>query len=95
MDGISIARGDYCVLQSRNDIVGRLSSIVAQIAAQNQLSQTIAMNDHLVDSGMTSMAMVDLMLAVEAEFDITIPQREMTPTNFQSIASLAHMLAKI
>jgi acyl carrier protein len=44
---------------------------------------------------MTSMAMVDLMLAVEAEFDVTIPQREMTPANFRSITCLAQLLARL
>ena len=44
---------------------------------------------------MTSMAMVDLMLAIEAEFDKTIPQRELTPGNFQSIASLEALVARL
>ena len=41
------------------------------------------------------MAMVDLMLAVEAAFDVTIPQNEMTPTNFQSIKCLASLLKRL
>jgi len=32
--------------------------------------------------------MVNLMLSVEAEFDFTIPQVEITPENFQSVGSL-------
>jgi acyl carrier protein len=44
---------------------------------------------------MTSMAMVDLMLAIEAELDVMIPQREMTPFNFQSIETLAQMLRRM
>ncbi len=31
------------------------------------------------------MDMVNLMLGVEAEFDFTIPQPEITPENFQSV----------
>jgi len=38
----------------------------------------------LVDVVLISMNMVNLMLGVEAEFDFTIPQSEMTPENFQS-----------
>lgn len=78
-----------------NEAVGTISSIVARIAEQHQIGHQIAPHDHLVDSGMTSMAMVDLMLAVEAELDVTIPQREMTPTNFQTIETLAKMLRRI
>ena len=38
------------------------------------------------------MDMVNLMLAVEAEFDFTIPQSEITPENFQSIETLERMI---
>ena len=34
------------------------------------------------------MDLVALMLKVEAEFDLTIPQPEITPENFQSVKSL-------
>jgi len=33
------------------------------------------------------------MLGVEAEFDFTIPQSEITPENFQSIKTLESMIA--
>jgi acyl carrier protein len=46
----------------------------------------------LVDVGLTSMDMVNLMLGVEAEFDFTIPQSEITPENFQSIETLQRMI---
>jgi acyl carrier protein len=45
-----------------------------------------------VDIGLTSMDMVSLMLAVEAEFDFTIPQSEITPENFQSVRALELMI---
>jgi hypothetical protein len=32
------------------------------------------------------------MLGVEAEFDFTIPQSEITPENFQSIETLQRMI---
>ncbi len=47
---------------------------------------------HLVDIGLTSMDMVNLMLGVEAEFDFTIPQAEITPENFQSVRALELMI---
>jgi acyl carrier protein len=33
------------------------------------------------------------MLGVEAEFDFTIPQSEITPENFQSVETLERMVA--
>ena len=38
------------------------------------------------------MDMVNLMLGVEAEFDLTIPQSEITPDNFQSVRALERMI---
>ena len=40
------------------------------------------------------MDMVNLMLGVEAEFDFTIPQAEITPENFQSIRTLELMIVR-
>jgi acyl carrier protein len=39
------------------------------------------------------MDMVNLMLAIEAEFDFAIPQSEITPENFQSVGTLEKMIA--
>jgi acyl carrier protein len=38
------------------------------------------------------MDMVNLMLSVEAEFDFTIPQDQITPENFQSVKTLELMI---
>ena len=38
---------------------------------------------------------VNLMLAVEGEFDLMIPQTEITPENFRSIASIEAMLERL
>ena len=43
------------------------------ILAQNSLTADITPQAKLVDVGLTSMDMVNLMLGVEAEFDFTIP----------------------
>ena len=75
--------------------VDRLGVILAAVAAQHDLAGPFAPSDFLVDRGMTSMAMVDLMLAVESDFDVTIPQRELTPVNFKSIDALARLLDRL
>lgn len=77
------------------NIVERVGTIVAAVAAQHGLAGPFAPGDFLVDRGMTSMAMVDLMLAVEADFDVTIPQRDLTPANFQSMDTLARLLDRL
>ena len=75
------------------DIRDRVTALVKTILEQNAVPTELAPEARLVDAGLTSMDMVSLMLAVEAEFDFTIPQDQITPDNFQSIATLERMIA--
>ena len=74
------------------DIRNRIVILVQGILEQNSISAEVTADAPLVDIGLTSMDMVNLMLGVEAEFDFTIPQGEITPENFQSIKTLELMV---
>jgi acyl carrier protein len=76
-----------------NDIQSRIIELVRSILEQNAVAAEIAPDTRLVDAGLTSMDMVNLMLGVEAEFDFMIPQDEITPENFQSVETLARLVA--
>ncbi|MEY9756160.1 phosphopantetheine-binding protein [Bradyrhizobium yuanmingense] len=71
----------------------RITKLVKSILEQNSLAAEVTPSAKLVDIGLTSMDMVNLMLGVEAEFDFTIPQSEITPENFQSVETLERMVA--
>ena len=75
------------------DVDNRITALVAALLTQNALPAALAPDTRLVDVGLTSMDMVNLMLAVEAEFDFTIPQELITPENFQSVATLERLVA--
>jgi acyl carrier protein len=75
------------------DVRNRIIRLVKGILEQNSLSADVTPQARLVDVGLTSMDMVNLMLGVEAEFDFTIPQSEITPENFQSVETLERMVA--
>jgi acyl carrier protein len=62
--------------------------LVKAILEQNEIAAEVAPEARLVDVGLTSMDMVNLMLGVEAEFDFTIPQDQITPENFKSVETL-------
>jgi acyl carrier protein len=70
----------------------RILALVKAILEQNSIASEVQPETRLVDAGLTSMDMVNLMLGVEAEFDFTIPQSEITPENFQSIKTLELMI---
>ena len=56
---------------------------------------TIDRETDLHAAGLSSMAMVKLMLAVEAAFDITIPDADLTPENFRSVGALETLVARL
>ena len=74
------------------DVQSRILALVKAILEQNAIAADVHPDSRLVDVGLTSMDMVNLMLGVEAEFDFTIPQAEITPENFQSIKTLQAMI---
>ena len=74
------------------DVQNRILALVKAILEQNSIQADVVPESRLVDAGLTSMDMVNLMLSVEAEFDFTIPQAEITPENFQSVRTLERMI---
>jgi acyl carrier protein len=72
----------------------RVISLVADILSANSIVVDVLPGSRLADIGMTSMDMVNLMLAVEAEFDMTIPQADITPENFQSPQTIERLVSK-
>jgi acyl carrier protein len=74
------------------NVRGRVLTLVKAILEQNSIAVEVLPTSRLVDIGLTSMDMVNLMFGVEAEFDLTIPQSEITPENFQSIEALERMI---
>jgi acyl carrier protein len=74
------------------NVQNRILVLVKLILEENSITAELDPQTRLVDVGLTSMDMVNLMLGVEAEFDFTIPQSEITPENFQSVETLQRMI---
>ncbi|MFZ0766190.1 MAG: phosphopantetheine-binding protein [Bradyrhizobium sp.] len=79
-------------MQTVSNVQSRLLALVKSILEENAIAADLKPATLLVDVGLTSMDMVNLMLAVEAEFDFTIPQSEITPENFQSVETLTRLV---
>ncbi|MBV8577809.1 MAG: hypothetical protein JOZ58_22585 [Acetobacteraceae bacterium] len=73
----------------------RVLSVIRNILKQNDAVADLHPETQLVDIGLDSTDMVALMLGVEAEFNITLPQPEITPENFESVRSLESMILKL
>lgn len=73
----------------------RLLGLVRQILGAPAAARPLPIDARLSELGISSIKMVGLMLAIEAEFNLTIPQDQITPENFHSIASIEAMLEQI
>jgi len=70
------------------DSTDRVTELVRRLLTKRGIERAVGKDDDLPTSGLSSLDMVNLMLSVEAEFDVKVPDREMTPANFRSIARI-------
>jgi acyl carrier protein len=90
----------FIVLGSINDlhsndkasVADRLSLLVLRAMGKQTNAGTIAADDDLRACGLSSLALVNLMLSVEEEFELKVPERDMTPANFRTIARIAELI---
>ena len=80
---------------STADIRSRIVTVIGNILKQNAIVADIHPETQLVDIGLNSTDMVALMLGVEAEFNMILPQPEITPENFKSVRTLESMIVKL
>ena len=72
-----------------------VADVVRRILAARAIAQPVLPQDDLREAGLTSLDMVSLVLSVEQEFGIKIPEREITPANFRSIATIETLVARL
>ena len=71
----------------------RIIAIACRMLAKRGVQTVPRGKDNLREAGLTSLDMVNLVLAVEAEFDIEIPQSAMTPENFDTVAAIESLVS--
>lgn len=74
------------------DPTERVALQARRLLAKRAIERPPGADEDLAACGLSSLDIVNLMLAVEAEFDIKIPEREMTPANFRTIAQIAKLV---
>ena len=78
-----------------NPVREKLTALVADILKRNGIERPVDAQADLVAQGITSVDMVHLMLAIEAAFDLVIPQSGLTPENFRSVSTIKALLTKL
>ena len=79
-----------------DEVCDRLITLVKQVSGSAAVFPApFPVTTQLSELGISSLKMVNLMLAVELEFDIAIPQSDITPENFQSVSSIQALVGKM
>lgn len=79
--------------QNGASVRARLAKLVQELLGASG-AEPVPFDAQLSELGISSLKMVNLMLAVEMEFDIAIPQQEITPENFHSLASIEALVLR-
>jgi acyl carrier protein len=78
--------------RNESAVKDKVIEIVGRMLAKRSIQRQVTIDDDLRDIGLTSLDMVNLMLAVEGEFDLRIPEDDMTPANFRSVAMIDNLV---
>lgn len=73
----------------------RITELVNRMLSESSLRFPAFPDDDLRSAGLSSMDMVNLVLAVESEFNVSIPDADITPARFRSIATIAALVTTL
>ena len=73
----------------------RLLGLIEKVLDRPGAGPSLAPDAALSELGVSSLKMVSLMLSVEVEFDLSIPQHEITPENFRSINAVEALVMRL
>lgn len=71
-----------------NDIETQIRRVLAEQGALSKDAQSLTLDEDLQQAGMTSYASVNVMLGLEAAFDVEFPDHMLSRTVFSTIASM-------
>ena len=73
----------------------RVTAVVQRVLEQRSIVQPVGPSDDLRRAGLTSLDMINLVLSVEEEFDLTVPEDRIDPANFRSIDAISRLVAAL
>ena len=73
----------------------RIFAIVTALLVKRGSLEAPTSDQNLREAGLTSLDLVNLMLAIEGEFDIFIPDEKMSPQNFTSIDAILALISSL
>jgi acyl carrier protein len=77
------------------DLTARIRHIIVQYARLIGNPEELADGANLYQAGMTSHAGINVMVALESEFDFEFPHRMLKPSTFRSIESIREAIEEV
>jgi acyl carrier protein len=87
--------GHQAMLDRTDMPADRITSLINRMLTERSLRFAALPDDDLRSLGLSSLDMVNLVLAVESEFDVSIPDADITPARFRSIATIAALVSTL
>jgi acyl carrier protein len=84
-----------CGMLDRTSLSSRLFELACASAPRLTEFEGDTANVDLREAGLSSIAAVRLMLDVEATFDIAIPDGDLTPENFATVANIERLVTRL
>jgi acyl carrier protein len=67
--------------------------VVQRLLTERGIHRTVRPDDDLREAGLSSLDMVSLVLSIEDEVGIMIPENAIQPSNFRSVAAITTLVA--
>lgn len=70
----------------------RIAGLVQRLLAEHSIDHVVSQDEDLRQAGLSSLDMVALVLSVEEEFGLMVPEVSIMPANFRSIAAISRLV---
>jgi acyl carrier protein len=85
---------DHIYSGQRNETLNRIRSVLLQHGRLGKDAMQLGENDDLYAAGMTSLASVNVMLALESEFEVEFPDQMLNRSMFITVGAIEAALRK-
>jgi acyl carrier protein len=73
----------------------RIAAVVQRLLAEHSIDRVVGHDDDLRQAGLSSLDMVSLVLAVEEELELMIPEASIMPANFRSVSTISRLVESL
>jgi acyl carrier protein len=73
----------------------RVFAVLQRLLTERSIGGSPGPNTNLLKFGLNSLDMLNLVLTIEVEFNITIPDSDITPVNLLSISAISSLVVRL